>query len=75
MLPCRPRACARFRPGEHTAVISVTLVDDDEHEPDKEFYVHSGFYLWRPLDHFAVRFRCLDRYKDKLDKKLLLYIE
>lgn len=29
----------RFAAGEHTTTVAVKLVDDDEHEPDKEFYV------------------------------------
>ena len=29
----------RFNAGEHTTTIAVKLIDDDEHEPDKEFYV------------------------------------
>jgi solute carrier family 8 (sodium/calcium exchanger) len=30
---------ATFNAGEHTTTIAVKLIDDDEHEPDKEFYV------------------------------------
>jgi solute carrier family 8 (sodium/calcium exchanger) len=30
---------ATFNAGEHTTTVAVKLVDDDEHEPDKEFYV------------------------------------